>query len=92
MKGGVNVELNPDCLCDILVEINKNDFISSISDEIRSKYSKEEIKYVISTIGNNSLAEKNISWAGGKDFGGYSFGPLTSSGQKVLSKLLSMRG
>lgn len=86
------MELNPDCLRDILVEINKNDFISSISDEIKSKYPKEEIKYVISTIENNSLAKKNISWAGGKDFGGYSFGSLTPGGQKVLSKLLSMRG
>lgn len=85
------MELNPDCLRDILSEIAKlpmGNFLNSLPQKITDKYSKDDIEYTIQIIDEEQLAHVSFTW-GNNRLARYSLGQMTLSGQQLYSKIKS---
>lgn len=85
------MELNPDCLRDILSKIAKlpmGQFINSFPPEFMNKYSKDDIEYTIQIIDEENLAHVSLNW-GNNVLVRYSLGQMTLSGQQLYSKIKS---
>ncbi|WP_283601189.1 DUF2513 domain-containing protein [Ligilactobacillus aviarius] len=85
------MELNPDCLRDILSEIAKlpmGNFLNTLPKEITDKYSEDDIEYTIQIIEEEELAHVSLNW-GNNVLARYSLGQVTLSGQQLYSKIKS---
>lgn len=86
------MELNPDCLRDILSEIAKlpmGQFLNSLPKEITEKYSKDEIEYTIQVISEEKLAHVDLNWKNNGNISLYFLGQMTLSGQQLYAQIKS---
>ena len=83
------MELNPDCMRDVLGLIAKNpmgSFIDKIPNELKEKYSDDDLIYTLKMIDEAKLAHINFYY-GSNRLAAFSISQMTPKGQELYSKI-----